>query len=135
MAQLTDKQLVELAAAAAEKAYAPYSGCCVGAALLCGDGTVFTGSNIENASFGATVCAERTALFTAVHSGKRDFVRLAVAGSKEGKPYTFYPCGICRQTLCEFCPDDMPVLIATADGYERTTLCKLMPSSFSLGEK
>ena len=136
MTEAIKRQLVDAALRATDSAYAPYSGCVVGAALRCSDGTVFTGSNIENASFGATVCAERTALFTAVHSGQRSFSCIAVAGKKNGVLSPFYPCGICLQTLSEFCGGDMPVFVATSyDAWTETTLGALLSHSFSLGEK
>ena len=136
MIRPTDSELVAAAIEAAKRAYSPYSGCRVGAALLCSDGTVFTGSNIENASFGATVCAERTALFSAVHNGKREFSSIAISGEREGKFSSFYPCGICLQTLCEFCPPDMRVLVVKSPTeWQTLTLSELLPKSFSLEDK
>ena len=130
-----DKQnLCKRAVDAMQYAHAPYSGCHVGAALLCRDGSIFTGCNIENASFSATVCAERTALFKAVSEGKREFAAIAVAGSKDGKisPH-FPPCGVCRQALIEFCGSDMPVLfVKSAAEHEEHTLGELLPCSFDL---
>ena len=130
-----DKQLLcKQAIDAMNNAYAPYSDCCVGAALLCADGSVFTGCNIENASFSATVCAERTALFKAVSEGKREFVAIAVVGSKNGNiEGSFPPCGVCRQVLSEFCPPEMPVLfVKNETEYEQHTLGQLLPYSFDL---
>ena len=97
------KELVALAEQARERAYCPYSGFAVGAALLCADGTVYTGCNIENAAFGPSVCAERTAIFKAVSEGRRDFAALAVAGGPAGSPVEREcpPCGVCRQVLRE----------------------------------
>ena len=136
MTEVTKERLKAAALEARLAAYSPYSDCLVGAALLCSDGTVFTGSNIENSSFGATVCAERTALFTAVHGGHREFLCLAVAGQKDDAVSPFYPCGICLQTLSEFCGAEMPVLVAVAqDEWTETTLGNLLPHSFSLGDK
>ena len=100
---MTEQQLVQAAVAAMPRAYAPYSGFFVGAALLAADGRVFTGCNIENASFTPTVCAERTAVFKAVSEGVRDFKMLAIAGGKSGKlTGVCPPCGVCRQVLSEF---------------------------------
>ena len=126
-----DTKLVKAAVKAREAAYAPYSGFKVGAALLAEDGTVYTGCNIENASFGGTVCAERCALFKAVSEKQRNFIGLAVAGGK-GEVTVTAPCGICRQVLSEHCAPTMPVLIAK-DGegnYIKTTLGELLPNSF-----
>ena len=115
-------------------AYAPYSGCHVGAALLCEDGSIFTGCNIENASFSATVCAERTALFKAVSEGRSEFAAIAVAGGREGKPEKgFPPCGVCRQTLSEFCRADMPVLFVYGETeFEEHTLGELFSCAFDM---
>ena len=126
--------LLEVAAKAARKAYAPYSGYKVGAALLCEDGTVFSGCNVENASYGLTNCAERTAVFSAVAAGRKDWVALAVAAQGENMPY---PCGACRQVLSEFCREKFPVYIATAaalEEYEAVCLSELLPHSFKLTE-
>ena len=102
---MTPEKLVALALEARERAYTPYSGFAVGAALLCADGSVYQGCNIENAAFGPTVCAERVAVFKAVSEGKRDFAAIAVAGGRAGQDVTglFPPCGVCRQVLREFC--------------------------------
>lgn len=128
-----DTKLVKMAIKARDVAYAPYSGVKVGAALLADDGTVYTGCNIENASFGATVCAERVALFKAISEGKRGFSAIAIAGGRESVGNT-PPCGICRQVLAEHCNPSLKVLIA-CDGegaYAKTTLAELLPNSFDL---
>ena len=129
---MTPENLMELAKEAMEKAYAPYSHCQVGAALLCADGTVYQGCNIENAAYGPTNCAERTAIFKAVYDGHRDFTAIAVCGGMEGKiTGSFPPCGVCRQVLREFCKDDFTVYLETADGTIQTlTLAQLLPYSF-----
>jgi len=106
--------LVEKARAAAEHAYAKYSGFRVGAALLCGDGTIVTGYNIENRSFSLTVCAERAALFTALTIGKSDFKAIAVVGLDADEPLP--PCGACRQVLTEFMAPDSPVHLSCKSG-------------------
>ena len=130
---MTAEKLMDLAREAMTHAYAPYSGYQVGAALLCADGTVYQGCNIENASYGATNCAERTAFFKAVYDGKRDFVSIAVCGGKEGIITGFFPpCGICRQVIREFCEDDFLIYLVGAEGtYESCTLSQLLPFSFS----
>ena len=130
---MTKEQLCELAKKAMLGAYAPYSGYWVGAALLCSDGTVYTGCNIENASYTPTVCAERTAFFKAVSDGKREFSAIAICGGKEGKISGFFPpCGVCRQVMREFCKDDFTVYLI-GDGEVKTrTLAQLLPDSFSL---
>lgn len=129
---MTEKELCRLAIQATEKAYAPYSGYRVGAALLSKDGRVFTGCNVENASFTPTVCAERTAVFKAVSEGVRDFAMLAVAGGKDGIiTGAFPPCGVCRQVLSEFCDADFPVLLVSGeDTYTQHLLGELLPLSF-----
>ena len=131
---MTAERLVELAKEAMQGAYAPYSGYQVGAALLCADGTVYTGCNIENASYTPTVCAERTAFFKAVTDGKREFSAIAVCGGKNGVIEGYFPpCGVCRQVMREFCKDDFAVYLAGADGAVKTrTLAQLLPDSFSL---
>ena len=125
---MTDQALVELAFTMLDRAYVPYSRFPVGAALLCAGGTVFTGCNVENAAYGSTICAERTALVTAVSEGHRDdFARLAVVG--RGDDYC-WPCGACRQMLFEFAPD-LTVLVARGD-HEFVTLPlrELLPHGF-----
>ncbi len=131
---MTERALIQEAMAAMQRAYAPYSGFFVGAALLAADGQVFTGCNIENASFTPTVCAERTAVFKAVSAGVRDFQMLAVVGGKGGNITGICPpCGVCRQVLAEFCPPDLPILLAEPpDRFRRITLGELLPYSFSL---
>ena len=128
------EELVRLALEARERAYVPYSGFAVGAALLCTDGSVYQGCNIENAAYGPTVCAERVAVFKAVYDGKRDFAAIAVAGGRAGQEPTglFPPCGVCRQVLREFCALDFPLyLVRENGGFETHTLGELLPFSFS----
>lgn len=131
---MTPEKLMELAMEAMQKAYVPYSGYKVGAALLCADGTVYTGCNIENAAFSPTNCAERTAFFKAVSEGYRDFTEIAVCGGKDGVIEGFFPpCGVCRQVMREFCKDDFLIHMAGANGAIKTrTLAQILPESFSL---
>ena len=126
------KELMSFARAARERAHSPYSRVTVGAALLCADGKIFTGANIENSSYGATVCAERVALFTAIHSGERGFEAIAISGGAAGEvgKCGFYPCGICRQVLSEFCKSDFKVILEDEDGDRILTLGELLPYSF-----
>ena len=125
---MTDQALVDLAFTMLERAYVPYSHFPVGAALLCADGTVFTGCNVENAAYGSCICAERTALVKAVSEGRRDgFVKLAVVG--RGEDYC-WPCGACRQMLYEFAPG-LTVLVARGDGnFVQVSLSELLPHGF-----
>ena len=130
---MTPEKLIELAKEAMGHAYAPYSSYKVGAALLCADGTVYQGCNMENAAFSPTVCAERAAFFKAVYDGRREFVAMAVCGGKDGEIQgQFPPCGVCRQVMREFCKDDFTVYLVDKDGYETVTLAQLLPHSFSL---
>jgi cytidine deaminase len=132
---MTYEQLCDLAKEAMGRAYAPYSGFKVGAALLCSDGTVYQGCNIENAAFGPTNCAERTAFFKAIYDGRRDFVAIAVCGGKDGViTGAFPPCGVCRQVMREFCGDDFKILMMNAKDFEMVTLADLLPHSFSPAE-
>ena len=126
------KDLVALAEQARAQSYCPYSGFAVGAALLCEDGTVFTGCNIENAAYGPSVCAERTAVFKAVSEGHRDFKAMAVAGGTAGKPveHECPPCGVCRQVLREFCDDGFPVYLFDGETVRAMRLDELLPESF-----
>ena len=126
--------LIEYAMDAMARAYAPYSGYTVGAALLCADGAVYQGCNIENASFSPTICAERTAFAKAVSEGQREFSTIAICGGKDGViEGLFPPCGVCRQVMAEFCKPDFAVYLADKDGaYQFRTLAQLLPDSFSL---
>ncbi|MBQ2000472.1 MAG: cytidine deaminase [Clostridia bacterium] len=130
---MTDKELCRLAVEAREKAYAPYSGYRVGAALLAKSGEVYLGSNIENAAYTPTVCAERTAFFKAVSEGETEFFAIAVAGGNGDKVGgAFPPCGVCRQVMAEFCDGDFKILTVTGDGmFEEYTLTELLPLAFS----
>ena len=126
--------LVQRALEARENAYCPYSGFAVGAALLCGDGTVYSGCNIECASLSPGNCAERTAFFRAVNDGQRSFAAIAVAGGPKGQaPDSFCaPCGVCRQVMREFCdPKTFRVILARSEtDYREFTLEELLPESF-----
>lgn len=126
-------KLIEQALAARAYSYAPYSHYSVGAALLTASGRIYTGCNIENASFGATNCAERTAFFKAVSQGESAFRAIAVVGGREGnepKEYA-YPCGICRQVMMEFCKGDFEVIVAkNAEDYQVYPLREILPYGF-----
>lgn len=129
---MNQRALVEAAWAMLPKAYAPYSHFHVGAALLTSDGEVFTGCNVENASYGAAICAERAALVKAVSEGKRDFQAIAVVGGRDGVVTDFAPpCGICRQVLAEFCKPDFQILLARSPEEIRIfRLEELLPEAF-----
>lgn len=128
---MTKERLVSLAEEAMQYAYSPYSGYKVGASLLCKDGSVYTGCNIENAGYSSTNCAERTAFFKAVSEGKKEFEAIAICGGKDGIiEELFPPCGVCRQVMREFCGDDFLIYLATKDGIETYTLKELLPVSF-----
>lgn len=134
---MTDKELAQYALNARSNAYAPYSHYQVGAALLTLDGQIYTGCNIENASFGATNCAERTAFFKAISDGKRDFSGIAIAGGLEEQDITSFafPCGICRQIMQEFCSSDFRILmVKSLDEIQVNTLSELLPFGFGQGE-
>ena len=125
---MTVTELINLANKARERAYAPYSEFTVGAALLCSDGSVYTGCNIENASYSLTICAERSAVFKAVSEGYSEFSAIAVAGSGNGDftvPCT--PCGACLQVLSEFCGDDFVIVLS--DGEHK--LSEFLPFRFT----
>lgn len=125
------RALLEAAAGALSDAYAPYSNYRVGAAVLTERGTIETGCNVENASYGLTVCAERIAVFSAVRTGCRRIAAVAVVSDGDAIPY---PCGACRQVLREFGAEDCPVLVARAaalDAAELTTLGELLPRAFA----
>ena len=125
------EQLASMAKEAMNYAYSPYSGYRVGAALLCKDGSVYTGCNIENAGYSSTNCAERTAFFKAISEGKREFAAIAICGGQDGViEGVFPPCGVCRQVMREFCDDDFEIYLITKDGIESYTLSQLLPVSF-----
>ena len=131
---MTPLELVNLAIEAREHAYVPYSGFAVGAALLTREGKVYQGCNIENSAFGPTNCAERTAFFTAVYQGERNFEAIAIVGGKAGKPVSELcaPCGDCRQVMREFCKNDFKIYLSRGDGTVlETTLEDMLPFSFS----
>lgn len=125
------QELMKTAIEARKKAYCPYSGFSVGAALLCADGTVYSGCNIENESYSPTNCAERTAFFKAVSEGQREFVAIAIVGGSE-ELVPCYPCGVCRQVMMEFCESDsFEIVCGTAeDSLEIMKLAELLPKSF-----
>lgn len=134
---MKETELISLAKKASEKAYAPYSGFTVGAALLCKNKKVFTGCNIENASYSSTNCAERTAFFKAVSEGERDFEAIAVVGGIKGdfKNYCS-PCGVCRQVMSEFCGPDFRVILGkNGEDFRVITLRNLLPDSFALDKE
>ncbi len=122
---VSDETLRALARSARERSYSPYSRYAVGAALLCADGRVFQGCNVENASYGATMCAERTAVFKAVSEGEAEFTAIAIAAQGSAP----WPCGLCRQVLNEFAPD-IRVLITWEGGDDEAPLSALLPHGF-----
>lgn len=127
------KLLCQTAIEATDKSYSPYSGCKVGAALLSKDGRIFTGCNIENASFSPTICAERTAFAKAVSEGVKEFTAIAIAAKKDDKLSVFTPCGVCRQVMSEFCGADFTILVVTDyDSFDEYTLKDMLPHSFVL---
>ncbi len=128
-----EESLVAYAKKAMENAYTPYSNFKVGAALLTADGNIYMGCNIENSSYGATNCAERTAIFKAISEGHRQFYAIAIVGGLNGNITGICtPCGICRQVLNEFCNENMIVLLGNQSGYRKFTLGELLPLSFNL---
>ena len=132
---MSPEKLIDLAKEAMMRAYAPYSGFYVGAALLCADGTVYQGCNIENAAYGPTNCAERTAFFKAVYDGHRDFTAIAVCGGKGGEiTGAFPPCGVCRQVMREFAEDDFMIYMGGVEGYTAMTMTELLPAGFKASE-
>ena len=131
---MTPIELVNLAIEAREHSYCPYSNFAVGAALLTKDGKIYQGCNIENSAFSPTNCAERTAFFTAVYQGEREFEAIAVVGGTAGKPVSELcaPCGVCRQVMREFCKDDFKIYLSKGDGtYVEVKLTELLPFGFT----
>jgi cytidine deaminase len=129
-----NENLIKPALEVRKNAYSPYSGFCVGAALLCADGDIFTGVNIENSSYGGTICAERSAFASAVSMGKRDFKAIAIVGAPYGEKIAklCYPCGICRQFMLEFCSDDFEIILFDGKNTVTKTLGELLPEGFRL---
>jgi len=130
---MTDLELLQQAVKARENAYTPYSHFRVGAALEGESGTVYLGCNVENAAFGPTNCAERTAFFKAVSEGERRFTRIAIVGAREGEPLAVTaPCGVCRQVMREFCdPAQFRIILGTGEADLKSyTLSQLLPESF-----
>jgi cytidine deaminase len=128
---MQNKELIELALKARESAYAPYSNFFVGAALLCDDGNVYCGCNIENTAFSPTCCAERVAIFKAISEGKRKFSAIAIVGApKNGEMKMCYPCGVCRQVLSEFCDGSLKIVLYDGEKIAETTLGTLLPNAF-----
>lgn len=125
---MSDQELIQIAAEARDQAYVPYSNFKVGAALLSEDGRVFSGANVENASYGLTICAERAAVFKAVSEGARRFKSLAVVTDL---PDPASPCGACRQVLAEFAPDLKVILANTKGKAVSTTVAELLPLAFT----
>jgi cytidine deaminase len=128
---MNGEDIIKAAVQARDSAYAPYSGFKVGAALLTKDGKLYTGCNIENAAYGPTNCAERTAFFKAVSEGEREFKSIAIAGWADGKPGFAYPCGVCRQVMMEFCqPETFLVTVTDGSNNLAMTLRELLPYGF-----
>jgi len=129
---MNHKELYELAISARSRAYTPYSHFTVGAALLTKSGKVYLGCNVENAAYGAVNCAERTAFFTAICEGERDFAMIAIAGGREGEEGELCaPCGICRQVMAEFCSSDFEIVLGSSEGVKVYRLDELLPLSFT----
>lgn len=127
------KMLIKTAIEGLSGAYAPYSHFFVSAALLCGDGSVFTGNNVENAAYSVTNCGERSAFFAAVSAGKREFCAIAICGGIEGNITDYCaPCGVCRQVMQEFCsPEEFLILLAKSEtDYKEYRLKELLPFGF-----
>ncbi len=127
------EELIGNAMAAMKNSYSPYSGFCVGAALLTKKGKVYTGCNIENSSYSVTNCAERTAIHTAICKGEREFAAIAIVGGKNGRVENYCPpCGVCRQVLAEFCRKDFKIYLYNGVEIKVYTLDELLPESFDL---
>lgn len=127
-----DNLLIKSAIDSLTNSYSPYSDFKVGAALLTKNGKIYTGCNIENASYSATLCAERTAFSNAISNGERKFETIAIVAMKDNKLVTALPCGICRQFMAEFCDDNFKILVAKSETeYDKYLLSELLPNSFN----
>ena len=130
---MTKNELIKKATDAMKNAYAPYSKFTVGAALLSKNGKVYTGCNVENSSYGVTNCAERTALFSAIADGEREFCAIAIVGGEKGEIAHFCPpCGVCRQALSEFCDEDFKIYLYNGKKIKEYKLSKILPLQFEL---
>ena len=125
---MTDKELIKKAMLARENSYSPYSHYKVGAALLTKSGKVYLGTNVENCGYSPSNCAERSAIFSAISNGERDFEKLAVVGSSDG---IGYPCGICRQVIVELLPNAKLICAKDTKAYEVLTINDLLPHAFT----
>lgn len=132
--KMIEKDLIKIAKEQMKNSYSPYSKFSVGAALLCKDGKIFTGCNIENSSFSATICAERVAFSKAVSEGEKKFEKIAIVGGEKGVIENYcYPCGICRQFMSEFCEENFELIFINKDEkIESLYLKNLLPKSFKL---
>lgn len=130
MDRISNETLIDMAKKVKANAYAPYSGFWVGAALMTEDGTVFTGCNVENSSYGATICAERSAMVKAVSEGYHHFIKIAIVGGDE-REYTF-PCGMCLQVMSEFMDKDASLIFLSIEGIKEFTLEEFLPNQFIL---
>lgn len=129
---MENKILIDMAKGAMKNAYAPYSEYVVGAALLAKSGKIYLGCNVENASFGCTNCAERTAFFKAISDGEREFAKIAITGEKNDNVAEIVPCGICLQVMSEFCDNDFEIITSLDnEQFKRYTLSQLLPIGFS----
>ena len=132
MASVNARALLAMANEARGASYSPYSGITVGAALLTADGKVYRGTNIENASYSPTICAERVAFFKAICEGERKFIAIAIAGGEAGEPAKadFPPCGVCRQVMGEFCSENFIVIWGNSENITQKTLGEILPFGF-----
>lgn len=125
------EKIISLALMAREKSYSPYSGYRVGACLVTSEGKAYLGCNIENASYGETVCAERVAFYKAISEGEKSFSAIAIVGGKDDILSFAYPCGSCRQVMWELANEDLTIVLYDGENVEETTLEKLLPNGFS----
>ncbi len=131
--EITNKELVSYAVEARKASYSPYSEYAVGAALLCRDGMIYLGCNVENAAFSPTNCAERGAFFSAIANGEREFSKIAVVGGRHGDELreATFPCGVCRQVMAELCSSDFEIVLLEGGKVISYTLGELLPRCFS----
>ncbi len=131
---MTQKELLNKAISAMNNSYSPYSCYKVGAALLCKSGNIYIGTNVENASYSATICAERIAISSAISNGETDFLMLAIVGGKDGEIKDFcHPCGVCRQVMIEFCDKNFEIITTNGKSVKIFKLGELLPYSFGRG--